>query len=146
MRFIGLDLGNKTLGIALSDANNILVSPFENFEFKNRDFMSAAKRVVQLCSEFQVSTVALGDPKNMDGTPSDRSRISLKFKAFILSLNPLINVELVDERLTSVEARNILKECEYSENKKGRVRDSIAACLILESYLASFSQKTKQRD
>ena len=135
MRFLGLDLGNKTLGIAVSNEGTSVVTPLENFEFLSRDFLTAAKHVVILCEKLFITTIALGNPIMMDGRESTRSKISLKFKKFLLSINPELEIVLIDERLTSVEAKEILKECGYSETKKKRVRDSLAAVLILESFL-----------
>lgn len=133
-RLMGLDLGNKTLGIALSDAAQIIASPYENFTFKSRDFLSAAKRVVALCELFKIEEIALGNPIMPSGEESVRSRVSHKFKKMILSLNPELKITLVDERLTTIEASVILKENKYQANQ-GRVVDQVAAALILESFM-----------
>ena len=144
MRYLGLDLGNKTLGIAISDETATFVSPLENFFFENRDFLTAAKRVIELCNEHSISEVALGNPLLMSGEESTRSRISHKFIAMLGGLNPSVKVVLIDERLTSVQAKEILQTCSYNEAKRTRVRDSVAACLILESFLSGkFRNSTK---
>ena len=144
MRVLGLDLGNKTLGIAMSDSEGILVSPFENFEFANRNFLCAAKRVKEICSIYNIETIALGNPIMLSGEESIRSNITRKFASMILKLNPTLEIVLIDERFTSVEAKSILKECNYSETNKQRVRDSVAACLILESYLDRIKRKEEK--
>ena len=140
-RIIGLDLGNITLGVAMTDESHILCSPYENYSFKRRDFLAAAKHVVELCEEFNVEEIALGNPLMPSGDDSVRTNISKKFASMILNINPDIKVTLIDERFTSVEAKARLKESHYN-GKKGRVVDSVAATLILESYMGQKSRKT----
>jgi len=134
MRMLGLDLGNKTLGIAMSDDLGILVSPYNNFFFTSRDFLTAAKEVVRVCIEFGIKEIALGNPIQLNGEESTRSRITKKFMKMILKLDSSLTIILIDERFTTIEATKILNTCGNKE-RNGRIVDTVAAVLILESYI-----------
>ena len=133
MRYLGLDLGSKTLGMALSDASGLIASPYqvirhnENYE----QLLSEVKRVVE---EKNVQEIVLGLPKNMNHTIGEKGNLSLLFKSQLEDLLK-IPVHLQDERLTTVEAQNILLKQDASRKKRKQVIDEVAATIILQSYL-----------
>lgn len=133
MRYLGLDLGTKTLGISMTDKTNTLVSPFKVLRFESEDYESIIPDVQKIINEYNISKVVLGLPKNMDGTVGFAGERSLKFKELLH--NASIEVELVDERLTTVMAEGIIHQNNDNVKNTKKKIDSIAASLILESYL-----------
>ena len=133
MRYLGLDLGTKSLGISITDKTNILVSPLKVLKFKFEDYDSVIDEVKNIVSEYDIKLVALGLPKNMDGSIGFAGKRSLRFKEKLEQEG--IRVELVDERLTTKSAEDIIHlNNDNVKNTKNKI-DSIAACIILESYL-----------
>ena len=131
MRYLGLDLGTKTLGISMTDKTNTLVSPFKVLRFKSEDYESILEDLDAIIKDYD--KVILGLPKNMDGTIGFAGERSLNFKKLLENRN--IEVELIDERLTTVMAEDIVHlNNEKVKNTKKKI-DSIAASLILESYI-----------
>ncbi len=135
MRILGLDLGTKTLGVSITDKMGIIVSPLKVIRFPFEDYNKALEEVQKIVLEYNVSLVVLGLPKNMDGSIGFAGERSLNFQKMLESLN--LKVELVDERLTTKEAENLVHERgDNIKSSKERI-DSVAACVILESYLRS---------
>ena len=133
MRYLCLDLGTKSLGISITDKTNILVSPLKVLKFKFEDYDSVIDEVKNIVSEYDIKLVALGLPKNMDGSIGFAGKRSLRFKEKLEQEG--IRVELVDERLTTKSAEDIIHlNNDNVKNTKNKI-DSIAACIILESYL-----------
>ena len=134
MRYIGLDLGTKTLGVAVSDKLGIIASFYKTFFFKDEDYNSLVPVVKDLMNEFDTNKIVLGLPKNMNNTLGFASERSLNFKE-LLEKELDVEVILEDERLSSVEANNALIGSDMSRKKrKGKV-DSVAASIILQRYL-----------
>lgn len=134
MRIIGLDLGTKTLGVAVSDKLGFIASFYKTIFFESEDYESLIPVVKDLLDEFQTKVVVLGLPKNMDNSLGFASERSINFKK-LLEDNLDIEVILEDERLSSVEANNVLIKGDVSRKKrKGKV-DSVAASIILQRYL-----------
>ncbi len=134
MRYLGLDLGTKTLGVAITDATGTIASPFKVIRFPSEEYDVALKELKGILEEMRISKIALGLPKNMDGSMGFASERSIKFKEMIEQITD-IPVILVDERLTSVEAESILLEADVSRKKRKRVVDGVAAVLILETFM-----------
>jgi len=134
MRYIGLDLGTKTLGVAVSDKLGIIASFYKTFFFKDEDYNSLVPVVKNLMEEFDTNKIVLGLPKNMNNTLGFASERSINFKE-LLERELDVEVILEDERLSSVEANNALIGSDMSRKKrKGKV-DSVAASIILQRYL-----------
>ena len=134
MRIIGLDLGTKTLGVAVSDKLGIIASFYKTFFFKDEDYNSLVPVVKNLMEEFDTNKIVLGLPKNMNNTLGFASERSINFKE-LLEKELDVEVILEDERLSSVEANNALIGSDMSRKKrKGKV-DSVAASIILQRYL-----------
>lgn len=134
MRYLGLDLGSKTLGIALSDTTNTIASSLKTIFFKEDDYNSLIEPIRELVNEYNISKIVLGLPKNMNNTLGPRAEISYSFKK-LLEDNLNIEVILEDERLTTVISNNIMIKADMSRKKRKKKVDSIAASLILQSYL-----------
>ena len=144
MRYLGLDLGTKTLGVAITDTTGLIARPLKVIHFPKEDYETALRELQNILDEYDISKIALGLPKNMDGTEGFASERSLKFKKMIESITD-IPVTLVDERLTTVLAENILLEADVSRKKRKSVIDGVAAVLILETLLKMEENKKKKK-
>ncbi|MBP3399258.1 MAG: Holliday junction resolvase RuvX [Erysipelotrichaceae bacterium] len=133
-RVLGLDLGSRTLGVAVSDPLGMIARTVETFRFEEDDYDAALKRTGELIKEYSAKRIVLGLPKHMNGDIGIRGEISIQFKA---SLEEMFNipVELVDERLTTVVAQKMLISADVSRKKRKKVVDQIAAVQILQGYL-----------
>lgn len=133
MRYLGLDLGTKTLGLALSDELGMIATSYKILHH-NEDYDSLIPLLKKEIEEKNVKELVLGFPKNMNNTIGTRGEIALKFKT---KLEEAFNlpVHMEDERLTTVEAENILLSNNTSRKKRKKVIDSMAATIILKSYL-----------
>ena len=134
MRYLGLDLGSKTLGVATSDYTNTIATSVKTIFFEEDNYSSLIEPIRDLIKEYDISKIVLGLPKNMNNTLGQRAEISLDFKK-ILEDNFNIEVILEDERLTTVISNNIMIKADISRKKRKKKVDSIAAQLILQSYL-----------
>lgn len=134
MRYLGLDLGTKTLGVAITDKANIIASPLRTIHFNFEDYSSALEEVIKIVKENNITELALGMPLNMNGSKGFASERSLNFKKMLEEkLN--LPVTLIDERLTSVQAHNILSDNGNKEINHKKSVDAVAATLILETFL-----------
>lgn len=135
MRYLGLDLGTKTLGVSITDKANIMVHPYTIIRFQKEDYETAIKELKDIIEKEKITEVAIGLPKNMDGS---EGFASVRTKNFIPMVENLgVKVNMVDERLTSVEAHRILHDNNIKEKDFKDKVDSLAAVLILESFLGS---------
>ena len=133
-RIMGLDLGIRTLGIAVSDPLGMIARTVETFRFADDDYDAACARAVQLAKELGAVKFVLGLPKHMNGDVGIRGQISLDFKAKLEAACGL-PVILQDERLTTAAAERILISADVSRKKRKAVIDQMAAVQILQSYL-----------
>ena len=133
MRYLGLDLGTTSLGVAISDKTNTLVSPLTLIKFKKEDYNDALNKLMEIIKDKNISKVVLGLPKNMDNSLGFAAQRSLNFKKILESAN--VEVILEDERLTTVEAINIMKNNGLKRINEQNKTDVLSAVLILESYL-----------
>lgn len=129
---MGIDLGTKTIGIAISDELGWTAQGIETIKRTNAEKDLA--RIGQLIAEYNVSEIVVGYPKNMDGTIGERGQASERF-AQLLKKRFQLPVQLWDERLTTVAAEKTLLDADISRKKRKRVIDKLAAVFILQSYL-----------
>lgn len=134
MRCLGLDLGSKTLGIAISDRTNFIASVYKTIFFKDEDYSSLIEPLREIILNEDIGTIVLGLPKNMNNSLGPRAMITLEFKE-MLEKELGIEVIMEDERLTSVISNNILISANISRNKRKKKVDGMAAEIILQSYL-----------
>ena len=137
MRILGLDYGSKTVGAAISDPLGITAQGVETIWRKQENHLrQTLARIEELVSEYHVEKIVLGYPKNMNNTIGERARKSLEFKE-MLERRTGLEVIMWDERLTTIEANEILIESGVRREDRKKVIDKIAATLILQSYLGS---------
>ncbi len=132
MRVIGLDYGTKTMGVALSDETKLIASPIETIRYSSFDELYSKLDVY--FDKYKIDTIVLGNPKNLDGSLSDRSKLSFEMKD-LLENRYHVNVIMEDERFTSVIVNNMLIENGERRKDRKKVVDKLAASLILQSYL-----------
>lgn len=133
MKYIGLDLGSRTLGIAMSDRSGLIASSFTIIRH-NEDYNYLIEELKPIIKENKVEEIVLGFPKNMNNTIGPKGELSLQFKE-MLEKEMGLKVNLVDERLSTKEATNLLISNDTSRKKRKKVIDSMAATIILQSYL-----------
>jgi putative Holliday junction resolvase len=133
MRYIGLDLGSRTLGVSLSDQSGLIASSYTIIRH-NEEYERLIEEVKKIIDEKKVDKIVLGLPKNMNGTIGPKGELSYKFKE-MLEKGTNLEVILEDERLTTREATNLLIKNDTSRKKRKKVIDSLAATIILQSYL-----------
>ena len=133
MRYLGLDLGSRTLGIAISDSMGIVATAYKTIRH-NEDYKHLINVVKDIVDEEKIEGIVLGFPKNMNNTIGPKAELSIKFKEE-LEKKVQIPIFLQDERLTTVTANNVLIEGDVSRKKRKKVVDQLAATIILQEYL-----------
>ena len=141
MIVLGLDLGTKTLGIAIS-RTGIIANPYKLLRYNNEEYDKLALEVADIVRQENVTEIALGLPKNMNNTCGFATERSQNFKK-ILEKYVDIPITLVDERLSTVEATNILLANDMSRKKRKNVIDFTAAMIILDTYLKKRNNNEK---
>lgn len=136
MRILGLDLGSRTLGIAISDALGIIATGVETYRFDDERYDLALNRVLEIVKEKKVGKIVLGYPKHMNGDIGEKAKLSEDFKRQIEEKID-IEVVLVDERWTTKLAESRLLQADISRKKRKQVIDKMAAVVILQNYLDS---------
>lgn len=134
MRCLGLDLGSKTLGIAISDMTNTIAMIYTTLRFDEDDYDSLIPQLKDIILKNDIDVIVLGLPKNMNNTLGKRAEITLDFKD-MLEKKLDVKVALMDERLTSVISNNVMIEADMSRKKRKKKVDGIAAQIILQDYL-----------
>lgn len=136
MRVLGLDLGTKTLGVAVSDELGWTAQGIETIPIDEEKKQFGLKRLREIIAEYNVDTIVLGFPKNMNGTVGPRGEASERFAA-LLKREFSLPVILWDERLSTMAAERMLIAADVSRQKRKKVIDKMAAVMILQSYLDS---------
>lgn len=136
MRILSLDVGEKRIGMAVSDVLGIIAQQLETLTRTNEE--SDFKRIRDIVRERDVSEIVVGFPLNMDGTEGPKAA---EINKFIEGLKKecSVSIKIWDERLTTREADRILREADVSRKKRKKLDDKLAAQLILQSYLDSRS-------
>ena len=134
MRILGIDYGDARTGIAITDALNITAQGLETIHNNGSDKM-LLKRLDEILEQYEVDTIVIGKPINMNGTPSERTEITEKFIHKLKCKYNKIKIEIVDERLTTVAAHKTMNFLDVNKNKKRDMVDTISAVYILETYL-----------
>ncbi len=136
MRVLGIDLGSRTVGMAISDFLGIIATPIGTTRINENSLQEALECVKIVVKERGVEKIVLGLPKNMDGTQGFQSQYSLDFKK-MLEEELKLPVIMLDERLTTRMAHNTMLQADMSRKKRKQNVDKIAATIILQSYLDS---------
>ncbi|HLR88530.1 MAG TPA: Holliday junction resolvase RuvX [Atopostipes sp.] len=134
-RILGLDVGTKTVGVAVSDPFGWTAQGLEIIQIDEAKEEFGLTRLGKIITEYEVEKVVIGLPKNMDGTLGERAEASQKYGELVVDKFDL-PVEYEDERLTTAQAnRMMIEEGDVSRRKRRKVIDKIAAMMILQNYL-----------
>ena len=131
-RLIGIDVGTKTLGLALSDVLRTVASPLETI--RRRKFSLDAARLLELAAEHRIGGFVIGLPANLDGSEGPRAQSTRAFARNLASLTPL-PLLFWDERLSTAAAERTLIEADTSRKRRGELIDKLAATIILQTAL-----------
>lgn len=131
MKYLGLDLGSRTCGVAISDALGMLARTYTTIRFNDDDYEYCAEEVMKIIKKEEISKVVLGYPKHMNGDVGERGKISEQFKEMLKD----VDVVLWDERLTTMMSNRIMLENNTSRSKRKEKKDEHAALIILQSFL-----------
>lgn len=135
MRVLGLDVGDRTIGVAVSDALKMTAQGVETI--RRTTLEADLNRLVELIAEYEVTTIVVGYPKNMNGTIGPRGEFTKAFCEDLQRVAPNAQIRLWDERLSTVAAQRSLIEADVSRAKRKKVIDKMAAVFILQGYLDS---------
>lgn len=133
MRYLGLDLGSRTLGMAVSDPSGIIATSIGTIRH-SEEYERLVCEVEKIIKERKIDEIVLGLPKNMNNTIGYKGELSYKFRD-MLEEKTNLKVNLVDERLTTKQATDLLISNDTSRKKRKKVVDTMAATIILQSYL-----------
>ncbi len=138
---IGLDLGTKTVGVAVSDTYRMVASPLETI--RRKKFTLDAERILEISADRNVAAIILGLPRNMDGSEGPRAQST---RAFARNLSRLTDIPISfwDERLSTVAAERALLEADTSRKRRAEVIDHVAAGYILQGALDRLSVLARQ--
>lgn len=138
MRILGLDLGTKTLGVAISDEMGWTAQGIETIKIDEAGGDFGLSRLSEIVSQYGTDKIVLGFPKNMNGTVGPRGEASQSF-AKVLENTYNVSVVLWDERLSTMAAEKMLISADVSRQKRKKVIDKMAAVMILQGYLDSLN-------
>ena len=134
MRKIGIDYGDARVGIAITDALNVTVQGLETIHHKGNDKI-VLTRLDEIFEEYEVDTIVVGMPLNMDGSSTFRAEATNKFIHKLKCKYNKMKIEIVDERLTTVQAHKTMNELNINSKRKKNIVDTISAVYILETYV-----------
>lgn len=140
-RVMGLDVGSKTVGVAISDLLGWTAQPIETIKIDEANGQFGFDRLLFLIEEQAVSTVVIGLPKNMNNSIGPRAQASLAYGDRLQALLPEIEIVYQDERLSTSQAEKMLITGDVSRSKRKKVIDKVAAVIILQNYLDAQSIK-----
>lgn len=134
MRILGIDYGDARTGLALTDALNITAQGLETINNNGNDKV-ILKKIDELLEKYEISTIVVGYPLNMNGTKSERTEVTEKFIHKLKCKYNKLKIKQIDERLTTVAAHKTMNLLDVNKNKKKNIVDTISAVYILETYL-----------
>ena len=134
MKYLGLDLGTRTLGVSISDLTKTVATTYGTIKFEEEDYNEAISKLSSIIEKEPIEKIVLGFPKNMNGTIGPRALATLEFKKKLEDTFN-IKVEMQDERLSTKEATGYMIKADMSRKKRKQKIDSLAANIILQTYL-----------
>lgn len=140
MRKIGIDYGDSRVGIAMTDSLGITAQGIETIHHNGNDKI-VLKRLEELINEYEIDTIVIGMPINMNGTKTDRAEVTQKFIHKLKCKFNKIPIEEIDERLTTVAAHKTMNFLDVNKKKKKDIVDTISAVYILEIYINKLKNK-----
>ena len=142
MRILGIDYGEARVGVAITDPLNITAQGLETIQRNNSDKV-VLRRLDEILEEYEIGTIVVGLPLNMNGTISERAEITKKFMHKLKCKYNKIKIEEIDERLTTVAAHKTMNFLDVNKHKKRNIVDTISAVYILETYLNKLKNNSK---
>ncbi len=143
MRILGIDYGEARVGIAVTDLLGITAQGLETIQRNGSDKV-ILRRLDEIFEKYEVDTIVVGMPLNMNGTMSERAKITEQFVHKLKCKYNKMKIETIDERLTTVEAHKTMNFLEVNKNKKRNIVDTISAVYILETYLNKMKNLKEQ--
>ncbi len=137
-RYIGLDLGSKTLGISISESG-IIASNHSTYKFEEDNYQLAVNYINDFINDNKIDVVVLGLPRHMNNDLGIRGEISLQFKESLSKINDC-EIILWDERLSTKSALDVLIKGSVRRDKQKKIKDELAATIILQNYLDSINK------
>ena len=134
MRTLGIDYGDSRVGIAISDALGITAQGLETIHHKGNDKI-ILRRLDEIMQEYEIDTIVVGKPLNLNGTAAERVEVTNKFIHKLKCKYNKIKIDTMDERLTTVEAHRTMNDLNINPRKKKNLVDTISAVYILEMYM-----------
>lgn len=134
MRVLSIDYGDSRVGIAITDELNITVQGLTTIHHYKNDKIVLAK-LDEIFEQYNISTIVVGMPLNMDGSKTERAEITEKFIHKLKCKYNKMKIESIDERLTTVQAHKTMQELNIKGKNKKNIVDTISAEYILEAYL-----------
>ena len=138
-KIIGLDVGSKTVGVAISDLMGWTAQGLDTLHINEQDNQLGIDTLIQIIKKENVGTVVIGLPKNMNNSIGFRGEASLKYKEALQIAMPQLEIVMWDERLSTMAAERSLLEADVSRAKRKKVIDKMAAVFILQGYLDSLN-------
>ncbi|HJJ05087.1 MAG TPA: Holliday junction resolvase RuvX [Clostridiaceae bacterium] len=138
MRKLGIDYGDARVGVAITDELGITAQGLETIHHNGNDKL-VLKRLEELFNQYQIDTIVIGVPINMNGTKTERVEVTEKFIHKLKCKFNKIKIEKIDERLTTVEAHKTMNFLNINKHKKKNIVDTISAVYILETYMKKMS-------
>ncbi len=139
MRILGIDYGDSRVGIAISDPLLITAQGLETISYNGNDKILLS-RIEEIVKKYEVETIVVGMPLNMNGTKTERVEVTEKFIHKLKSRLGKIEIKTVDERLTTVEAHRTMNFLDVNKKKKRSIVDTISAQYILETYMGNLKK------
>lgn len=134
MRTLGIDYGDSRVGIAISDALGITAQGLETIHHKGNDKI-ILRRLDEIMQEYEIDTIVVGKPLNLNGTAAERVEVTNKFIHKLKCKYNKLKIDTMDERLTTVEAHRTMNDLNINPRKKKNLVDTISAVYILEMYM-----------
>ncbi|MGL5268404.1 MAG: Holliday junction resolvase RuvX [Spiroplasma sp.] len=145
MKYLAIDLGSKTLGLA--KGAGIIASPWKTLRFKENDFNQALLELVTVIEDYQPDEIVLGYPLNMDGSLGESAKVVLAFKNLLLQkINNNIKIVLLDERRTTFSANKVLIAANLSRKARKEKKDQVAATIILQTYFDKLNFEIQRKE
>lgn len=145
MRKLGIDYGDARVGIAVTDELGYTAQGLETIHHKGNDKI-VLRRLDELFNEYQVDTIVIGMPYNMNGTASERVEVTNKFIHKLKCKYNDKKIETIDERLTTVAAHKTMNYLNVNKKQKRNIVDTISAVYILEVYMAKVKNMAEIKD
>ena len=143
MRILGIDYGEARVGTAITDSLNITVQGLKTIQRNNSDKI-VLREIDSILEQYEVDTIVVGMPLNMNGTISESEKITEQFVHKLKCKYNKMKIETIDERLTTVEAHKTMNFLDINKNKKKNIVDTISAVYILETYLNKLKNSLKK--